>query len=118
MFWIVKFLISQLVHAVAVIAVAEEWLARLVPFADDSTIPFGPPSIVTNERLLRSRQLQTGWLNFAPASKYTVIGLPLVPEPCTVNVDVIVPHNPTTAPGAIGLPEPQFEAVLKNVAAF
>ena len=59
---------------------------------------------------------QTGWLSFAPEVQETVIGFPAVPDPCAVKLDVIVPHSPTVTPGAIGLPEPQFEAVLKNVA--
>ena len=44
--------------------------------------------------------------------------LPLVPDPCTVRDDVIVPHRPTVFPGLIGAPDPQLDAVLKNVAGF
>src|SRR5437868_3469896 len=63
-------------------------------------------------------ELQTGWLIFAPGWNSTVIGLPELPDPCTDNVEVIVPQTPTVVPGAIALPTPQFDAVLKNVTPF
>src|SRR5262245_19340419 len=115
MFWIVRFLITQPEHEAARIAYPPEWFASFVPLAVASITPFVPPSTVMKLRLSMVRQAShNARLILDPVVNRIVIGLPDDPEPCAVSGDVIVPHSPTTVPGPIALPAPQFDAVLKN----
>ena len=58
---------------------------------------------------------QYGSDNDAPGSQKIVIGLELVPDPCAVNGDEIVPHRSTVTPGPISpAPDPQSDDELNQ----
>ena len=107
---------SQSLQALALIAVVSLRLAKFVPFAVLSITPLESPSRTMKLFPSMLKQPQTGRLIFAPDCHWIVIGCPADPDACTVSFDVIVPHNPTVTPGAKVFVEPQFVAVLKNVA--